>query len=1098
MFKKGFWAAVVGLVMCLVSLPAVALADAQPTTGPQKPLVPSASKRWESPQHGARVKVRDTCRDLDKGLTKRDSKRRYLTCVRPLAKFPGPQDFRYGVASNSSYPPQQCADEPQDQWHFVSRTEACAVIPMQEEIRNSNNEKIAQLTFRVIQYWYAATTADGRALGNWTYRLDVEKSLLGNEGDVDGATVEASAQYCEEVGIKPGCPVVGTSNYVDFPNGKKFPQQDLIYGIGAYGDWNTDTSIHGKSGDVSWATIIAKIQILFPKMPDKFIHIPIVTEPDIRCDGIDGSFLEAGCVFPQAPDVMEYALDGPYQELALHIFDAQRVRGIPGMTAGGPAPGAPGGTPLTRGTDDNNDRDVACPDRLPRPFGDSCDEYPFNSSGEGASQGNGFSCRMINQDHNSEGGTALSLFYRNHHVLKIDPTQKGDEFFVKITGKLTGASPRAWSPNEERTCSYPDLYIPKPKPLTGLDLSSGNRIPTEGGGSSGLAGDWAKAGYLEGGPLPASGDFNGASNCSISSASMEAQYGVKPNDSADDTAGIQRAIDAIKANCSPTAGYHKLSQITLPAGTLNVTHQIYLDADYLVVRGEGADPRSGTRIVYKPDSNTRYDALTADGADWNEDGMTVDRGDGSSEPAPGGWLWPGRGLFRVQTRDVHPDYKNGWNAAPSNRKDILEGTVNVHWKVGAKLKEGRVKGFAARLGDTSIILADSTNSKVMAGFKVGGYVNIRAANTKKFYAEEMATLPTEHPLQNLHMRQQIFKVTSVEGKTITLDKPLEYDVPVNGTSDGSDPIGTDKPIDSKASPIVDPVLGVGIENLYFTQDLPGEEPASAAHNYGNMDPAGEMHGIVLKWAINCWIKGVQSYMTGSHPIVTEEAKNLSVINNQLDGAWNKGKGGNGYFRGSRVWDSLYAGNATRNLRHFTFQWSASGNVAIGNDFDSDLNLHGGWERLNLFELNRVTVPYGHRSASCYSNCGEEGGGGIDDSQWFPIWWAAGKKAVKWSGSSGYNNVFYNNIMKKQLDSSIDPFNGYFTDRTQVIRFGYNPDSIYGPSFWYHLRNSQDEPIPDWAGHEQDPYCAGAGRRGLSCNEAAPGTSMFLKNVPEFK
>ncbi|WP_073934891.1 hypothetical protein [Streptomyces sp. CB02400] len=72
------------------------------------------------------------------------------------------------------------------------------------------------------------------------------------------------------------------------------------------------------------------------------------------------------------------------------------------------------------------------------------------------------------------------------------------------------------------------------------------------------------------------------------------------------------------------------------------------------------------------------------------------------------------------------------------------------------------------------------------------------------------------------------------------------------------------------------------------------------------------------------------------------------------------------------------------MRHFTFQWSASGNVAFRNDLDSDLNLHGGWEHNNLFEQNTVRVPYEHRSANCASNCGGEGGE-IDDGTWYPIW-----------------------------------------------------------------------------------------------------------------
>ncbi|MGR7000612.1 hypothetical protein ACU686_25445 [Yinghuangia aomiensis] len=216
-------------------------------------------------------------------------------------------------------------------------------------------------------------------------------------------------------------------------------------------------------------------------------------------------------------------------------------------------------------------------------------------------------------------------------------------------------------------------------------------------------------------------------------------------------------------------------------------------------------------------------------------------------------------------------------------------------------------------------------------------------------------------MENPHMRQQIFTVTAVDpaNRTVTLDKPLEYDVPVDSGSDGSALIDNKK-YDSKVSPLVDPVVGVGIEALAITQEEPKLDAADSVHNYGNMDPAAAMNGIVFKWAADSWVKGVTTTMTGSHPIVTEEATHLSILDNSLNGAWNKGKGGNGYFRGSRVWDSLYAGNTSRNLRHFTFQWSASGNVVVGNSFDSDLNLHGGWERHNLFELNKVAVPAGHR------------------------------------------------------------------------------------------------------------------------------------------
>ncbi|GGM72845.1 hypothetical protein GCM10011609_05830 [Lentzea pudingi] len=591
--------------------------------------------------------------------------------------------------------------------------------------------------------------------------------------------------------------------------------------------------------------------------------------------------------------------------------------------------------------------------------------------------------------------------------------------------------------------------------LTGLDVSSGNRRAP----ISSLY-DWSKAGYRGNGVLPGNNEINPSATCQITAAELASQFGVRPDDAADDTAGLQAAIDAIRTQCSPSASYTKLSTITLPAGRLKVSKELHADADYLIIRGAGA---TATKIVYTPDATTRYDSLTPDGSDWDEDGMTSGQG-------KGGWLWPGRGLFRVQSRGVHSSYASDYAAAPENRKDIFEGTVNVHWKTGVKVSA------AAKSGDRTVKVTSSS------AIKAGMLVNVRAANSVKFYEQQFAT-GTPYPMLNMHMRQQIFTVTSVSGTTVTLDKPLEFDVPVNSTSDGSPAIGGTT-YDSKVSPLVDPVLGVGFENFGFTQAMPNLDPAEATNNYGNMAPADEMHGIVFKWAANSWVKGIRAEMTGSHPIVTEEAKNLQIVDNHLDGSWNKGKGGNGYFRGSRVWDSLYAGNTSRNLRHFTFQWSASGNVVVGNDFDSDLNLHGGWERNNLFENNSVKVSYAHRSGNCRANCGEEGGGGPDDSNWFPIWWGAGKKAVKWSGATGPRNVFFNNGMTKQLSTggSYDPF---YSEKGRVYQFGWNG------SAYKHL-DIGGTAITDWAKNEQRDYTGG---HGVDASKTDTAKSLFLKNIP---
>ncbi len=602
------------------------------------------------------------------------------------------------------------------------------------------------------------------------------------------------------------------------------------------------------------------------------------------------------------------------------------------------------------------------------------------------------------------------------------------------------------------------------------DLTSANRRAP----IAGLP-DWSKAGYRGGAPLPGAADINPDQNCQITAAELASQYDVRA-DGTDATAGLQAAIDAIRTQCTPSAGYNKLSQITLPEGRITVTRQLGLDASYLLIKGAG---QGRTVLVFRPDTNTRYDKLTADGSDWDEDGMTH----GAS--GKGGWAWPGRGLLRVQTREVSPKYAADYASAPANRKDIFEGSINQHWASGVPLRE------ASAIGTTQIKLATNAN---MALFKPGNYLWVGAANSAKFYQQQTVTDATKY--LNLHMRQQIFQIAAVDttGRNLTIDKPLEYDLPLNSTSDGSAAIaGTVYP--SRVTPLK-PVLGVGIEDLTITQDMTGMpklaggtynlNKADAVHNYGNMAPEYQMHGIVLKWAINTWVRRVGTEMTGSHPIVTESAKNIQVQESHLDGSWNKGKGGNGYLRGSRVWDSLYGYNTTRNLRHFTFQWSASNNVAIGNDFDSDLNVHGGWERRNLFENNTVRIPFEHSSKNCQSNCGDEGGDIPDDSTWWPIWWAAGPKAVKWSGSSGPQNVVYNNALSKQTTEG-GAYQSYYPDRQRLYQFGSS--SADATKFQHLAVNGAT--IPDWASRETADYTVPNG--GVNASRTDASGSLFLRN-----
>ncbi|MDN3702339.1 hypothetical protein QWY96_18055 [Vibrio artabrorum] len=161
----------------------------------------------------------------------------------------------------------------------------------------------------------------------------------------------------------------------------------------------------------------------------------------------------------------------------------------------------------------------------------------------------------------------------------------------------------------------------------------------------------------------------------------------------------------------------------------------------------------------------------------------------------------------------------------------------------------------------------------------------------------------------------------------------------------------------------------------------------------------------------------------------------------------KGAGGNGYVRGSKLYNSWIHNNDIRNIRHLALQWSATGNIVEHNTLNVDMNFHGGWERNNLVRLNHIAVPYEHRS---WSNGAPESG-----STWQPIWVGSGDHASKWSGPTGPNNVLTNNTLEKAKSSG-----------ESITRWGLfdEPDVEYALNWdgsqYKHL-NINEEPIATW-------------------------------------
>lgn len=521
----------------------------------------------------------------------------------------------------------------------------------------------------------------------------------------------------------------------------------------------------------------------------------------------------------------------------------------------------------------------------------------------------------------------------------------------------------------------------------------------------------AAPGYQSGANLPTS----------FAQTINAANYGVIANDGQDDAAALQAIIDQqIALNNAPT----NRVAIQLPAGELHFDDEVHVDRSGVVILGAGSGAQ-GTRIVLRS---------------WQP--YTVDS---EGAPAFDKKYWPGFGAFRVETRLKHANEPN------------YEGSINFHWKHSIDF------GQAAQLGDTQLTLESGGAGK----FSVGSWIYVGAANDTVFLNQ--GQVPTSKRnnshIKTGHMRTQIFKVIArnTSNNTVTLDKPLEFDVPLKNDSDYK----------SRVMP-VSAVDNVGFRDFSLTMSTQGtactgfnagdftpQNPNGVGHRYENLCPSDALHGIIFKWAVNGWVDNIKVDMMGSHPIVTEFAKQMTFRNSVFNGSWNKGAGGNGYFRGSKLFDSLIQGNSLKRLRHLTLQWSATGNVVENNTLDCDINLHGGWERNNLIRNNTVAVPFEHRS---WSN-GQPG-----DGTWQPIWYGSGDHASDWSGPTGPNNVFVNNQFSKALSagSSIQPW-GLFDTPDVSYAFAWD-----GANF-KHL-NISGTPIDTWT---QDNAVAVAGQMPLS-------------------
>ncbi|GII55921.1 hypothetical protein Pth03_43100 [Planotetraspora thailandica] len=200
----------------------------------------------------------------------------------------------------------------------------------------------------------------------------------------------------------------------------------------------------------------------------------------IRCDSATYfQFAPQACIFNEVLPHITYstgdrdvalvanhikiAQDTPNDSYPLLVpagFPPPRDKLIPGRLGSAADPGLhrydPANTGLAKNHEDHKEaacyrtgvqRDVYFDLWLPRPPqppGEQCDEYPFASTIEGASNPDwDFSVRAVPQRQNSVAGGRLRAYYTGDRILYTDPTPGApisDEFWVEITDGGSGGS----------------------------------------------------------------------------------------------------------------------------------------------------------------------------------------------------------------------------------------------------------------------------------------------------------------------------------------------------------------------------------------------------------------------------------------------------------------------------------------------------------------------------------------------------------------------------------------------------------------------------------------------------------------------------------
>lgn len=195
-----------------------------------------------------------------------------------------------------------------------------------------------------------------------------------------------------------------------------------------------------------------------------------------------------------------------------------------------------------------------------------------------------------------------------------------------------------------------------------------------------------------------------------------------------------------------------------------------------------------------------------------------------------------------------------------------------------------------------------------------------------------------------YLRQEITSIQSIHNDIVFLNNALSTNFQANKTQ-----IFALKMIEN-----------IKLKNFSISQLIPGKNISSVKGVYKNSFPDYRVNLIDFRYVAHSYVQNISLINAGSHPLSFENVFATTAQNLYVDGAWNKGKKGNGYVKFSRTFSSKIQNTTIKNIRHLTIQWSSANNMFNDLKMYVDINLHGGYSHHNRIKNIQFFIPKTHK------------------------------------------------------------------------------------------------------------------------------------------